>query len=217
RGDYFVFALPVEQMAYYVSRSETLRQLDPSLRKILLLSEHVDWMAGVQFYLTDVVNVTRGHIDLLDSEWALTAISQVQFWKDIDLKNRGQGDQKGQVKSILSVDVSAWDRKGRLLRKEAFNCTRGEIAAEVWHQLKQSLNRPGKAPLLKDEMLLGWAHSAASSATAPATRTLPRESYFLDDSIVDILDRKKQATYGKFLTVRFSAAELVRKQQHGHK
>jgi uncharacterized protein with NAD-binding domain and iron-sulfur cluster len=207
-ADYFIFALPVEQMAYYVNCSETLRRYDPSLKNIILLSEHVDWMAGIQFYLSDVVNVTRGHIDLLDSEWALTAISEVQFWKDVDLKDRGVGSEQGKTKSILSVDISAWGKRGRFLRKEAFNCSRAEIAAEVWHQLKTSLNRPQKAPVLKNQMLLGWTVGVDNDMS------LPIESYYLDDNVVDILDRKKQALYGKFLTVRFSAAELVRKQEH---
>jgi uncharacterized protein with NAD-binding domain and iron-sulfur cluster len=206
KADYFVFALPVEQMAYYVNRSDTLQSYDKSLSNIILLSEHVDWMAGIQFYLSDVVNVTRGHIDLLDSEWALTAISEVQFWKDIDLKSRGIGANTGKVKSILSVDISAWGNRGRFLRKEAYNCTRAEIAAEVWNQLKTSLNRPQKAPLLKDTMLIGWQDKVNNE------HSLPFESYYLDDNIVDLLDRKKQALYGKFLTVQFSAAELIRKQ-----
>jgi len=200
-----VFALPVEQMAYYVTRSETLQQYDPSLRNIVLLSEHVDWMAGIQFYLKDVVNITRGHIDLLDSEWALTAISQAQFWKDIDLRDRGEGTLRGQVRSILSVDISAWDIKGSLLRKEAYNCTRSEIAREVWHQLKAALNRPGRVPVLTDEMLVDAGRPRSADE-------LPPDSYYLDDSIVDRLDRKRQAIYDKFRSVHFSAAELLRKQ-----
>jgi uncharacterized protein with NAD-binding domain and iron-sulfur cluster len=196
-ADHFVFALPVEQMAYYINRSDTLQEYDPSLRNILRLSEHVDWMAGVQFYLRNVVNITRGHIDLLDSEWALTAVSQVQFWKDSEYRLPASEP----VRSILSVDISAWDRKGRFNRKEAFNCDRAEIAAEAWAQLKAALNRPGKAPVLSDEMLLG------GSPTDP-------RSFYLDDSIIDHFDRKKQALYDKFRSVRFSAAELIRKQSH---
>jgi uncharacterized protein with NAD-binding domain and iron-sulfur cluster len=196
-ADHFVFALPVEQMAYYISRSDTLQEYDPSLRNILRLSEHVDWMAGIQFYLRNVVNITRGHIDLLDSEWALTAVSAVQFWKDSEYRL----PESEPVRSILSVDISAWDRKGRFNRKEAYNCDRREIAREVWAQLKTALNRPGKTPVLSDEMLLGAAPDD------------PR-SFYLDDSIIDHFDRKKQAIYDKFRSVRFSAAELIRKQSH---
>jgi uncharacterized protein with NAD-binding domain and iron-sulfur cluster len=210
QADHYLFALPVEQMAYYVQRSETLQRLDPSLKNIVLLSEHVDWMAGVQFYLKDVVTITRGHIDLLDSEWALTAVSHVQFWKDVNLQSMANDPdpearrQAQEVRSILSVDVSAWDRKGRLRPKEAYNCTPQELAEEVWCQLKRSLNRPGRAPVLRDESLLGWGEGKPVP---------PRGSYFVDDSIVDKLDRKKQAVYDKFRTVHFSAAELVRR--HG--
>jgi uncharacterized protein with NAD-binding domain and iron-sulfur cluster len=211
RADHYLFALPVEQMAYYVQRSETLQRLDPRLKNIVLLSEHVDWMAGIQFYLRDVVNITRGHIDLLDSEWALTAVSQLQFWKDVNLQAMADDPdpearrQAQEVRSILSVDISAWDRKGRLRPKEAYNCTPQELAEEVWCQLKRSLNRPGRAAVLRDESLLGWGEGKPVP---------PRSSYYVDDSIVDKMDRKKQAVYDKFRTVRFSAAELVRRQSN---
>jgi uncharacterized protein with NAD-binding domain and iron-sulfur cluster len=206
-ADYFVFALPVEQMAYYVNRSDTLKSYDPSLRKIVRLSNNVDWMAGIQFYLSDVVNITRGHIDLLDSEWSLTAISQTQFWhSDFEPQKLARGRLGRRVRSILSVDISAWDRRGRLYRKEAFNCNRDEIAAEVWEQLKRALNRSGKAPVLTDAMLLG--HNPRRQR---ASGFLPKVSYYLDDSIIDRLDRKKQAFYDRFRSVRFRADELMRK------
>lgn len=208
-ADYFIFALPVEQMAYYVNRSDTLKSYDASLRNIVRLSDHVDWMAGIQFYLTDVVTITRGHIDLLDSEWSLTAIAQTQFWDpDFEPHRMATGSMGRSVRSILSVDVSAWDKRGRLLRKEAFNCTREEIAIEVWEQLKQALNRRGKAPILDDKMLLGYRQPRKTDRT----RALPRASYYLDDSIIDRLDRKKQAAYDRFRSVRFRADELLRKQ-----
>src|SRR5262249_26277373 len=91
RADYYVFALPVEQMAYYVNRSDALRRQDPRLANIIRLSEHVEWMAGIQFYLTVDDKITPGHIDCVDSEWHLTAISQAQFWPDVDLKELGSG------------------------------------------------------------------------------------------------------------------------------
>jgi uncharacterized protein with NAD-binding domain and iron-sulfur cluster len=205
--DYYVFAVPVEQMAYYVQRTPTMRYHDPSLAGIVSLSEHVDWMAGIQFYLTSRIDITRGHVDLLDSEWALTAISQIQFWDPhIDIKEFGYpGQGRGQVRSILSVDISAWDRKGRLFNKEAFNSDPQEIAEEVWEQLKRSLNRPGLVPRLSDSMLLG--------APAAAPNKVPPESYYLDQSIVDRFDRKKQAVYDRARTVDFDAGALIRRQK----
>jgi uncharacterized protein with NAD-binding domain and iron-sulfur cluster len=203
KADYFVFALPVEQMAYYVHRSEMLRRHDPSLANIIVLSEHVDWMAGIQFYLKENEKIVPGHVDCLDSEWHLTAISQTQFWPDIDMKERGKPPYRGAVKAIVSVDISAWNVKGNLHRKEAFSCDRQEIAEEVWSQLQRSLNRPNRKPILRDEMLLG--HGAGSDR-------VPSDSYHLDDNIVDRYDRKKQAFYERLESVHFSSEAVAARQ-----
>ncbi len=172
-ADQYVFALPVEQMAYYVNRSTSMRSYDPSLKSIIKLSAAVDWMAGIQFYLKCPLDLPRGHIVCADSEWALTAIEQTQFWRDVALPES--------VQSILSADISAWDRKGRHTRKEAFLCTKDEIAREVWEQLKESLNRSGEQDVLRDTVLVGALEV----------------SYHLDDNIVDRYDRKKQAAYAQ--------------------
>jgi uncharacterized protein with NAD-binding domain and iron-sulfur cluster len=199
RADYYVFALPVEQMAYHVQRSATLRALDPSLTNLILLSEHVDWMAGIQFFFTRKLEINRGHIACLDSEWQITAIEQAQFWGDeIDIEGRN----RGKVKSVLSVDISAWNTRGRVVGKEAYNCSPEEIAEEVWGQLDASLNRPGKPPAFRREWLLGWKQGD----------TFPKRSYYIDDSICERFDRKKQAVYDKSSSVRFQASELVRRQ-----
>ena len=42
------------------------------------------------------------------------------------------------VKGILSVDIGAWDKKGRKVRKEAFNCTDQEIAETSTDRLSES-------------------------------------------------------------------------------
>jgi uncharacterized protein with NAD-binding domain and iron-sulfur cluster len=197
---YYVLALPIEQMAYQVQISEGMQRIDSSLNRIIRLSEHVDWMAGIQFYLTEKLEITRGHIACLDSPWQLTAIEQVQFWPDIDVEDRNPG----RVKAILSVDISAWDTKGDN-GIEAFNCkTNGEIAEEVWHQLEQTLNRPGQAPVLRKEWLLDY--NGQQDVIGPG-------SYHLDDNIVDRFDRKKQAVYDKAQTVRFDAARLIERQK----
>ncbi len=170
--DFYVFALPVEQMAYYVNRSTTMKSYDPSLKSLVALSAQVDWMAGIQFYLKSPLKIERGHIVCADSEWALTAIEQTQFWRNVPLP-------KG-VQSVLSVDISAWDQAGRFNRKEAFLCTPEEIAEEAWSQLKESLNRSGEQDVLRDTALVTGRVAG---------------SYHLDDNIVDRYDRKKQAAY----------------------
>ena len=57
-----------------------MKALDPSLANLAPLSDSVQWMNGIQFYLTRDVPITHGHIIFVDSPWALTAVSQRQFW-----------------------------------------------------------------------------------------------------------------------------------------
>jgi len=59
------------------------------------------------------VPVTHGHSLYVDSPWALTSVSQKQFWTGIDLTQYGDG----RVEGILSVDISNWDEPGVLFGK----------------------------------------------------------------------------------------------------
>jgi uncharacterized protein with NAD-binding domain and iron-sulfur cluster len=148
-GDYYVAALPVERMAKLVTPE--LLALDPALGHLEALgNEYVEWMNGIQYYLTRDVTITHGHTVYVDSPWALTSVSQAQFWRDFDLSEYGDG----LVRGILSVDISDWDVPG-LNGKEADRCTRREIAEETWRQLKRSLNVSG-VEVLRDEDLHFW-------------------------------------------------------------
>ncbi|WOJ91212.1 NAD(P)-binding protein [Methylocapsa polymorpha] len=148
RGDWFIGALPVERMALLLTPA--MKALDPSLANLAPLSNSVQWMNGIQFYLTRDVPITHGHIIFIDSPWALTAVSQRQFWTGIDFAEWGDGRTRG----VLSVDISQWDTPG-FNGKAAIDCTRQEIADETWLQLKRSLNVGGGA-LLTDEDLHFW-------------------------------------------------------------
>jgi uncharacterized protein with NAD-binding domain and iron-sulfur cluster len=148
-ADYFLFAVPVEVMANLLNTD--LLQIDPTLSTIKQLSDSVSWMNGAQFYLTEDLEVNHGHTIYIDTPWALTSISQKQFWPDVDLKSYGDGTVKG----ILSIDISDWDSPGILFNKSAKECTKEEIIKEIWGQLKKSLNINGKI-ILKDEHLHNW-------------------------------------------------------------
>ncbi|MNI30325.1 hypothetical protein D3C73_841690 [compost metagenome] len=108
-------------------------------------------MNGIQFYLNEDVTILHGHVILMDSPWALTAVSQAQFWADMDLSEYGDG----QIKGIISVDISDWRVPGLLYGKIAMNCTAEEIKNEVWEQIKRSFNVAGQT-ILKDEQLVSW-------------------------------------------------------------
>jgi uncharacterized protein with NAD-binding domain and iron-sulfur cluster len=132
RADHYVAALPVERLRLLVSPA--LRAAEPRLGALPRLV--VRWMNGAMFYLDRDVPLQRGHAIFVDSEWALTAISQAQFWPGVDLEQRGDG----RVEGILSVDVSEWDRPGRRTGKVATACTPDEIRAEVWGQLTDHID-----------------------------------------------------------------------------
>lgn len=146
-ADYYLCALPVERAAELIDDKAVLI-LDPELRNIILLRETVAWMNGIQFYLRHDVPLNEGHIILPDTPWALTAISQAQFWKNVRLPEYGNG----KVKGILSVIISDWTKPGLRNPAPARECSRGAVIEEVWYQLKACFNLNGQE-VLKDEML----------------------------------------------------------------
>jgi uncharacterized protein with NAD-binding domain and iron-sulfur cluster len=143
-ADYYVAALPVERMRLLLSPE--LRAAEPRLNGLDQLVTR--WMNGIMFYLDADVPLVAGHAIYIDSPWALTSISQAQFWPGVDLERLGDG----RVESVLSVDVSDWETPAPRLGKVASACTKDEIAEEVWAQLKDHLDHAE----LVDANRLGW-------------------------------------------------------------
>ncbi|MCT9096037.1 FAD-dependent oxidoreductase [Haloarchaeobius sp. HME9146] len=142
-ADQYVLALPSDVVL--VLLTPDLEAAAPSLAGVRELDR--GWMNGIQFYLRRDVPTVRGHSVYYDSPWALTSISQRQFWDDHDF------DAYDECEGVLSVIVSEWDEPGILYGKPARECTRAEVADEVWAQLQAHLNR-GEA-VLPDDVLLG--------------------------------------------------------------
>ncbi|MFI7018230.1 FAD-dependent oxidoreductase [Streptomyces sp. NPDC050164] len=147
-ADHYVSALPVEHARLTWGRA--LRAADPQLARCDALQ--TDWMTGVMFYLRTPTPVVHGHVNCLDSPWSVTAIGQAQFWDVRDFP-RDYGD--GQARDCLSAIISEWDKPGILYGKTAKECTREEVVAELWAQLKDGLNDAGKT-VLRDEDRLDW-------------------------------------------------------------
>lgn len=148
-ADYFIAALPVEVMALLLT--DDMLEIDATLATIGVLKKDVAWMTGIQFYLTRDVRLEHGHQLFSDSPWALTSLSQPQFWGDTVNLGRDYGD--GSVHGILSVDISDWETKGHC-GKAAIDCTKEEIAKEVWAQLQAGLNCG--VSVLRDSDLHSW-------------------------------------------------------------
>jgi uncharacterized protein with NAD-binding domain and iron-sulfur cluster len=161
-ADYYVAALPVE--VFRVLAGPPLRALEPRLVALDRLVTR--WMNGVLFYLDRDAPIVNGHAICIDSEWALTSISQAQFWHYVDLERYGDG----RVKGILSVDVSDWTTPGRRTGKVAMACSREEIRTEVWGQLTDHLN-DGPIPVLDDHHVVAWFLDPAIQFPNPTQAT----------------------------------------------
>lgn len=149
-GDHYVAAVPVERMAPLVSKA--MREADPILRGITELAGDVAWMTGIQIYLSERRPIVNGHVTFIETPWALTSISQAQFWQDYDLSTYGDGT----VRDILSIDISEWNKPGMIPpHKTARECTPEEFAHEVWEQIKHAVNRTGDVTLTND-LNRGW-------------------------------------------------------------
>src|SRR5215213_787643 len=130
-ADHYVAAVPVEIMRTLAGPA--LRAAEPRLKRLDRLVTR--WMNGVMFYLREDVPVVDGHAIYIDSDWALTSISQRQFWRGYDFGRTGDG----RVEGVLSVDVSDWAQPSRRLGKIAMQCSHDEVVDEVWAQLAEHL------------------------------------------------------------------------------
>ena len=161
-ADYYVAAVPFEVMEGLVAASPGMAVAAPSVANLGLL--HSDWMNGIQFYLNRELGIVFGHVIYADSPWALTSISQRQFWKEFNLPEVG-----GQtIHDILSVDVSNWEAIGPIHGKPANECTPYEIAEECWGQLKDHLaHGEGFAPLEDGDLVTWYLDPSISFPGAP--------------------------------------------------
>lgn len=131
RVPWYVSALPAEVMLELVTPA--IVRAEPGLANLDKLQ--LRWMNGIMFYLRRDVPMVRGHAIYVDSPWALTSISQKQFWDGVEF-----GPVEGKdVSGVLSVDVSDWETDGILWHKPAKRCSRDEILHEVLAQIRQHL------------------------------------------------------------------------------
>lgn len=149
KGDYYILAVPIE-VAIELLNDEIIR-IDERLSSLKKLSKNVSWMNGLQIYLNQELPIIEGHVMYVGTPWAITSVSQKQFWKDIDFSEYGDGT----VKDVLSIDISEWDRKGIIFKKTARECTKLEIFIESIAQMKSNLNDT-EDEVLRNDMIIDW-------------------------------------------------------------
>ncbi len=145
-ADWYVSAMPVDRLRHYLSAG--VLRADPALEGLRKL--RTDWMVGIQFFLKRRVDIVHGHMTFIDAPWALTALTQAQFWADRDFA-ADYGD--GKAVDCLSVDISNWDAPGILFGKPAKQCTRQQVAQEVWAQIHEHHTA---AEHLPDDIIHSW-------------------------------------------------------------
>ena len=66
------------------------------------------------FYSTTDLPVVNGHAIYIDSEWALTSISQRQFWRGYDLERTATGASRGSSPSTSPTGTQPGRRLGKI-------------------------------------------------------------------------------------------------------
>ncbi|WCB37275.1 hydroxysqualene dehydroxylase [Gordonia polyisoprenivorans] len=147
-ADWYVAAMPLDRIRPLLGAA--VLGAAPELSGILRLQD--DWMVGIQYFLSRRSDLPPGHIAALGTPWALTGLFQAAPW-GVDFA-RTYGD--GRSKDCLSIDISDWDTPGILYGRTAKQCTRDEIAKEVWAQMSKAMNSGGRE-LLRSEDIVTWS------------------------------------------------------------
>ena len=139
-ADSYIAAVPLE--VFRTLLTPDMIAADPQLGRLSSLS--ISWMTGILFYLNRDVPLVNGHTNYLDSDWAITSVSQPQFWSSaFDLSRYGDGTTPG----IISVIISNWDRRSRFTGKRASESSPSELVDEVWRQILEHQNSGGAVVL----------------------------------------------------------------------
>ena len=171
-ADHYICALPVER-AVEVWDHEVIRA-DPRLAEMRNL--RTGWMSGIQLYLSHQTPLTNGHVVYFDSPWAISGISQAQFWPG-DFRSQFGDGRVGECMSAVEPGLTAayW-AAGRATGKAARDCTTVEIVFEVWEEMKRHINDQGDDELT-DDLLLSWHLD-------PGMKQRPQGGFDFEDPLV---------------------------------
>ncbi|WP_277829475.1 hydroxysqualene dehydroxylase [Speluncibacter jeojiensis] len=138
-ADWYVSAMPTDRAR--ALWSPQMRRLDPALAAMDDL--YLDWMNGLQMFVTERLQLGHGYNIYVDAPWRLTSYTQRAFWPGDYPRRFGDGTSL----DGLTIDIADWDTPGILFGKPAKLCTHDEIFQETWAQLAAALNDDGKVEL----------------------------------------------------------------------
>jgi 15-cis-phytoene desaturase len=133
-GTSYFCALPLEQAAALFG--DDMCQFDPTLSRVRELAPKARGdMVGLQFFLRRDVRIVNGHVHYPRTPFALTSISQGQFWTPAPDARPGTPELRG----VLSVIISDWNTAGTEGLPASAYTDRDALLKEVWRQLSQTL------------------------------------------------------------------------------
>ena len=111
-------------------------------------------MNGLQYFLDRPLALVNGHAACEDSAWAITSVSQSQFWKH-SLQFGDYGD--GRFQEVLPVIISGRDTPGtEVVKKPASRCSPSELFEETLAQMNAALGHELSESAIPREAILDW-------------------------------------------------------------
>ena len=137
--DVFVLALPYERARALLLAANQLPAGLVGIRDIDQRSDNLgigaEPMVGIQYWLSRDVPIAGGHVLYPAAQWAVTSVSQAQFWKSTFTKPIGELFGAKDLRGVLSAIVSGWDVVSDRLGKAPRDCSNSELAEETFAQI----------------------------------------------------------------------------------
>jgi uncharacterized protein with NAD-binding domain and iron-sulfur cluster len=146
QADWYVLAVPSEKVTGLLPAA--MQAADKQFAGIAQLTQN--WCNGIQLFLTQPAQIVGGLFGCLNSPWAITGISQAQFWPLNFAATYGDGV----AQDVLSVLVANWDAPGVLYGLTAKQCTPEQIIQEVLAQMRN--DSPHGNSALPDSIVHSW-------------------------------------------------------------
>jgi len=134
-ADYYVAAIPLEQFVRVLN--DDMKAFDNLLGGLpALAKEALGDMTGLQFFLKRPLPIAKGHLHYPGTPFALTSISQGQFWKPAPAS---RPTAPGELQDVMSAIISNWDTRGTEGKCASQYTNADDLAREVWRQLDDAL------------------------------------------------------------------------------
>lgn len=137
--DVFVLALPFEVARPLLAAAPNLPVTLEGIRRIAQrpdnLGDGAEPMVGIQFWLKRDVRLAAGHVVYPKARWAVTSVSQAQFWTQTFERPLADVFGTPGLEGVLSAIVSGWEVQSDRIHKAPKDCTAAELAREVFDQI----------------------------------------------------------------------------------